>query len=274
MRQEVLDHFGPKAFCEVAGGDGEDLARVYIFGVGAKSQHIGVEPLSAGSLKLFFGGETQLGTFSYSEGSSFANKFLFGVEQVGGVSVAKLREAVLRTMAAETWPAFLQAVPSFRRCHVVSPAVVFVPAGWIVMEKTANNTDVFGMQTSIVPQAPGGAHLDAFRNLVALSDKLPVSSDSAFARQLRIMRAIRAAMSEPEAPPQQSQPALAGGPALVDDMAPADAREVQDSEKEEAAPKQAGANAGAEDKEEEEQEEKGEEEAEKQEDQQKATGGG
>eukprot|EP00969_Alexandrium_andersonii_P066196 2919691-Alexandrium_andersonii.AAC.1 len=94
------------------------------------------------ALKFFSDGEVSIAIVPYSEMVNFCATHL-GQENL---SVARLRNMIFASIENDTWSELARGT-SIRRAQVIAPAVLYIPAGHIVLERSVN-ADAYGLVTN------------------------------------------------------------------------------------------------------------------------------
>ena len=192
VRARLLKEFGPDPEDRLE-DNREIVARLCLFGNGKGAQHIGMEPLAVASLRAYTEGEVHFGLCEYSRLNDYVRRALVSADPSAALAehlpVGKLRAFLSEGLDSEAWPEFVQKV-NFTAAHVVAPALLHVPPGSIVVERSLN-ADSYGIQVSFMHK---DSDADSFVKLVGLSDGLAAAG--AGAKHLEAMRAIRDTVSK------------------------------------------------------------------------------
>ena len=124
-----------------------DIERVILFGHGMEFQSISVEAFCVSSLRIYTSGEALVATCPYSGVADYAATNLPDKPQ--NIPFGRLRNEVFCNIEPDQRDELAKQT-KLRTTHVVAPAVVYVPHGHVMLEKSINNTQSFGVQVGFV----------------------------------------------------------------------------------------------------------------------------
>ena len=172
----------------------EDIERVILFGHGMECQSISVEAFCVSSLRIYTSGEALVATCPYSGVADYAATNLPDKPQ--NIPFGRLRNEVFCNIEPDQWDELAKQT-KLRTTHVVAPAVVYVPLGHVMIEKSINNTQSFGVQVGFVHDSGmTDCQVQSFKRMLGLSDGIRASG--AGERQLEVTRTIRQVLMESE----------------------------------------------------------------------------
>ena len=165
VRTKFLEAHGCAEASGAAALCGEEGAKLHVWGYGEKYEHKGSEVMQLASLRYQTGGCRVVVCGPAHDIACYLQALEKGSGCKGQVCLKDMGQLLESMVAPEAAELLKRRPKSLYRAVIPFDVVMFIPAGWIVCEKSLNMKCVFGVRASFIPK---GGQSEDLANLCAM----------------------------------------------------------------------------------------------------------
>ena len=174
--------------------DSNFIDSVWHYGLGADREHVGMEHLGLGSVKLGLSGVRRVLCLDFGQLLKFCRA---GAAKGATVTMGHVQN-VLKTADAHVVQALCTAKVNMSAADLQPGEALLVPQGYIVCEKTLNGQDHWGVRWTPMCQTVTESFADAVSMLLP-TDLSKISSNSTMSLTLKFLQALKKTVNQEQA---------------------------------------------------------------------------